>query len=137
LRDQILSDVHRQGQRLQNKVLSIAVDDHAGKTVAFAPHDATQFRFNTPPVTVFGSLHDTAPKEIQIQILPSPRETARNDLRFGIVNGAPDQMIPAVLERNHIAIRGLSEYLEHFARKYPVVSMQNSRTRFDNNSGHS
>jgi len=56
-------------------------------------------------------------------------------LRFRIVNGAADQMVFAVLERNHIAIRGVSENLEHFAGKHPVVSMQNSRTRLDDNSG--
>src|SRR5206468_10608331 len=88
------------------------------------------------PVPVFGSLRDAAPKEILIKALPSPRETPRNNLRFRIVNGAPDQMIFTVLERNRIAIRRISENLEHFAGKHPVVPMQNSRTRFDNNSGH-
>src|SRR5207249_10770445 len=82
------------------------------------------------------SLQNAAPKEIQIQFLPSPREPARNDLRFGIVNGASDQMVVAVLERNHVAIRRISENLEHFAGKHPVVSMQNSRTRFDDKAGH-
>jgi hypothetical protein len=45
-------------------------------------------------------------------------------------------MIFAVLERNHIAIRGFSENLEHFAGKNPIVSMQNSRTRFDDDACH-
>jgi hypothetical protein len=45
-------------------------------------------------------------------------------------------MIFAVLERNNIAIRRISENLEHFAGKHPVVSMQNSRTRFDDDACH-
>jgi hypothetical protein len=81
-------------------------------------------------------LLDTATEKIPIKILPSPRETPRNNLRFGIVDGASNQMVFAVLERNHIAIRGISKNLEHFAGKHPVVSMQNSRTRFDDNACH-
>ena len=79
-RDQILSHVHRQRERLQNEMIAVAVDDHARKTVAFAPHNPTQLWIDISSVTVFGSLHDAASKEIEIQILPSPRETARNDL---------------------------------------------------------
>jgi hypothetical protein len=45
-------------------------------------------------------------------------------------------MIFAVLERNHVAIRGISENLEHFTEKHPVVSMQNSRSRFDDDACH-
>ena len=45
-------------------------------------------------------------------------------------------MVFAVLERNHIAIRGVSENLEHLAGKNPVVSMQNSRPRFDDDACH-
>jgi hypothetical protein len=45
-------------------------------------------------------------------------------------------MIFAVLERNHIAIRRISENLEHFAGKHPIVSMQDSRTRFDDDACH-
>ena len=45
-------------------------------------------------------------------------------------------MVFAVLERNHIAISGISENLEHFAGKHPIVSMQNSRTRFDDEACH-
>jgi hypothetical protein len=83
-----------------------------------------------------GRLLDPAPEKILIKILLPPRETARNNLRFRIVNGAPNQMVFAVLERNHIAILGISENLEHFAGKHPVVSMQNPRTRFDDNASH-
>jgi hypothetical protein len=45
-------------------------------------------------------------------------------------------MIFAVLERNDIAIRGISENFEHFAGKHPVVPMQNSCSRFDDDASH-
>src|SRR6266513_623279 len=134
--DQFLSKVHRQRERLQHEIVAVTIDDHARKTVAFAPYQAAQFCVDVSPVPVFGSLLDAAPAKIEIEILPSSRETARNDLRFRIVNRAPNQMIFAVLERNHIAIRGISENLEHFAGKHPVVPMQNSRSRFDDNACH-
>ena len=123
-------------ERLQDEIVAVTIDDHARKTVAFAPHHAAQLCIDVSPVPVFGSLLDAAPEKILIKVLPSPRETARNNLRFRIVNRAPNQMVFAVLERNHIAIHGISENLEHFAGKHPVVSMQNSRARFDNNSSH-
>ena len=45
-------------------------------------------------------------------------------------------MVPAILERNHIAIGRISENLQNFGGKHPIVSVQNSRSRFDNDSGH-
>src|SRR6476620_9139639 len=135
-RDQILSHIHRQRDRLLAEIVAVTIDDHARKTVAFAPHHAAQLWIDVSPVPVFGSLLDAAPEKILIKVLPSPRETARNNLRFRIVNGAPNQMIFAVLERNDIAIRWISENLEHFAGKHPIVSMQNSRTRFDDEACH-
>src|SRR6478672_4572817 len=99
-RDQILSHVHRQRERLQHEIVAVTIDDHAWKTVAFAPHHAAQLCIEVSPVPIFGSLLDAAPEKILIKVLPSSRETARNDLRFRIVNDAPNQMIFAVLERN-------------------------------------
>ena len=45
-------------------------------------------------------------------------------------------MISAVLERNHVAVGGFSENLEDFAGKDPVVSMQDSRARFNDDACH-
>src|ERR1043165_1052360 len=45
-------------------------------------------------------------------------------------------MVFAVLERNHIAILRFSKDLQHFAGKYPVVTTQNSRARFDDDACH-
>src|SRR5207237_3520031 len=88
------------------------------------------------PRAVFSGLCDAAFEEIKIEILPLSRETAGGDLRFGIVNRAADQTIAPVLQRNHVAIRRFSENLEDFAGKNPVVSVQDSRARFDNDSSH-
>src|ERR1044071_8670512 len=88
------------------------------------------------PVAILCRLRDAAPKEIKVEILPAPGETARYNLRFRIVNGAADQAVLAVLERDHIAIRGISKNFQDLTGKNPIVSVQNSRTRFDNDSGH-
>src|SRR6476660_2855857 len=90
LHNRILSHVQRQCERLQNEMIAVAIDDHAGKTVAFAPNDATQIWIDVSPVAILGSLRDAALEEIKVEILPPPGETARQNLRFRIVNGAAD-----------------------------------------------
>src|SRR5262245_43095450 len=134
--DQTFPHVHRERERLQDEMVAVTIDDHTRKTVAFTPHHAAQLCIDISSIAVLGSLLDTPTEKIPIKILASPRETPRNNLRLGIVDGASNQMVFAVLERNHIAIRGFSENLEHFAGKRPVVSMQNSRTRFDDDPCH-
>src|SRR6266581_3106840 len=132
----MLSHVHRQRERLQNEMIAVAIDDHAGKTVAFAPNDAAQVWIDISPVAILGRLCDAASEEIKVEVLPAPRETARHNLRFRIVNGAADEAILTVLERDHIAVRGISKNLQDFTGKHPIVSVQYSRTRFDNDSWH-
>ena len=88
------------------------------------------------PRAVFSGLRDAALEEIKIEILPLSRETAGGDLRFGIVNRTADQTIAPVLQRNHVAIGRFPENFQHLAGKNPVVSVQDSRARFDNEAGH-
>src|SRR5947207_147806 len=45
-------------------------------------------------------------------------------------------MILTILERDDVPIHRISENFQHFAGKNPVVSMQNSRARFDDDSSH-
>ena len=61
-------------------MIAVAIDDHAGQAVTLTPHNAAQFWIDLPPVAMLGSLRDSAPKELKIQILPAPRETTRHDL---------------------------------------------------------
>src|SRR5262249_58637632 len=110
--DQILSHVHRQCKRLQDEIVAVTIHNHAWKTVAFAPHHTTQLCIDLSAVPILGSLRNPAPKKIEIEVLPSTRETARNNLRFGIEDGASNKMTFSVFERNHIAIDGVSETLE-------------------------
>src|SRR6266446_1833011 len=85
---------------------------------------------------VFRRLCNPSLKEIEVKILFSPRETSGHDLRFRIVDRAADQMILAIPKRDHVAVRRTSKNLQHFAGKNPIVSVQNSRTWFDDNSTH-
>ena len=88
------------------------------------------------PRPVFDGLRDAALEEIKIEILPLPRETPGDDLRFGIVNRTANQTIASVLQRNHVAIRRISENLEDFARENPIVPMQDARAGFDDEASH-
>jgi hypothetical protein len=45
-------------------------------------------------------------------------------------------MVFAVFERNDVAVGWFSKNLQDLAGKHPVVSMQDSRARFYNNSRH-
>ena len=70
----------RARESLQNEMIAVAIDDHAGQTVTLAPHNATHVWIDLSPVAILGRLGNSAPKEIGIQILTSPRETTRHDL---------------------------------------------------------
>src|SRR6185369_5391689 len=109
------------GQRLQNKMLAVAIDDHTRQSVALAPNHATKSIVDLSPFAILSRLRDPAFEEVEIEILFSPRKSARHDLRFGIVNRAADQMITAILKRYDVAIRRLSENLQHFAGEDPIV----------------
>jgi hypothetical protein len=117
-------------------VLAIAIDDHSRQTVALAPDDAAQPRIYFPPFPVCHGLPDPALEKIEIKILPPPRKTPGYDLRFAVVDRAAQQPILAILQGNHVAISRISERLQHLAGKNPVVPVQNSRARFDDDSSH-
>ena len=117
-------------------MFAVAIDDHAGQSVALAPNHAAQFWIDISTVTVLGGLRDAAFEKIKIEILPLPRKATRDNLRLGIVNRTADQTIAPVFQRNHVAIRRISENLQHLAGKNPVVAVQDVRAGFDNKAGH-
>jgi phosphoribosylaminoimidazole-succinocarboxamide synthase len=134
--DHCLSKVHRQRQGLQNQIVAVPIDDHPGQSVALAPNDAAQPRIDTSPRAIFDGLHGPPLKEIEIEVLAPAGKTSCHDLRFAVVNRAPDQVILPVLERNDIAIGRAAENLQHFAREHPIVPVQNARPRFYDKSTH-
>src|SRR4029453_9441962 len=117
-------------------MVAVPVDDQPRQSIAFAPNDPAEFGIDATSCPVFCRLGDASFEEIQVQFLFSTRETARHDLSLGIVDRTADQTILTVLEGDDIAVRRFSKDLQHFAGKYPIVSVQNLRPRFDNNSGH-
>ena len=134
--DQLFSLIHREGQRLQHKMIAVAIDDHAGQSVAFAPDEAAKSRIDPAPRPVLDRLRDPALKEIEIEILFPPRKTPRHDLRFGVVNRAPEKTVAAVLERNDVAVGRIAEHFQDLAAEHPIVSMQNPRARFNDKAAH-
>ena len=136
LDDQALSQVHPQRQRLQDRVIAVAIDDHARQSIALAPDDAAKSRIDPAPLPILHGLRDPALEKIEIEVLPPPRESPGHDLRFAVVNRAADQVISSVFQRNDVAIRRISERLQNFAGKHPIVPVQNSRARFDDEAGH-
>ena len=71
---------------------------------------------------------------LEVENLFPSRKAPRHDLRFRVINRAPDQPIFAVPEGNDVAVRRISKNLQHFTGKHVVVPMQNSCSRFDDNS---
>ena len=136
IRNQFLSHVHCQRQRLQNEMVTVAVDDYAGQSVALAPNQAAKSIVYSAPFTIFGRLRDPAFEKIEIKVLLPSREAPRHNLRLGIIDRAADQMIAPILERNNVAVRRFTENLQHFAREYPIVPVENAGPRFDDDSSH-
>src|SRR5712692_11622209 len=136
VQDRVFPHVHRERQRLQYETITIAIDNHSRQSIAFAPDDAAKLRIDSASRSIFGGLGDAALKKIEIKILFAARETPRHDLRLAVVNRAANQVILPVLERNDITIRRMAERFQHFTRKNPIVSMQNARSRFYNQTSH-
>ena len=121
---------------MQNKIIAIPINDQPGQPVALAPNQAAESRVQAATRSIFDRLRDSALEEIEIEILFPAREPARHDLGFRIIDRAPDQVIPPVLERNDVAVVRPAEDLQDFAPKDPIVPVQNARARFHHQSGH-
>ena len=121
---------------MQNRAAAIAIHNHPWQPIALAPDHATQPRIHSAPYSIFCRLRDPPLKKIQIEFLFSSRKSPRHDLRFAVINRAPDQPVFSILERNHIAVRRVAKDLQHLARKHPIVPVQDASARFDNKSGH-
>src|SRR5438552_12844239 len=109
LDDQIFPHIHRQGERLHDKMLTIAIDDEAGQSIALAPNHAAKFCIDLSTRPVFRRLSDATFKKVEIEILFPSGKTPRDNLRLRIVNRASNQMIFAIFERDHVAINWLAK----------------------------
>ena len=117
-------------------MIPIAIHDQSRHTIALAPDQPAEAQIHAASFPVLDGLRDPALEKIQIEVLPSARKAPGHDLRFAIVNRAADQMVPAILQRDDVAIDRISESLQHFAGEHPIMAVQNARTRFDNEAGH-
>src|SRR5262245_15382975 len=117
-------------------MVAVAINDHAGQTVALTPNQAAEFFVHSSSRPILDRLCDPPLKEIEVEILFSPGEPARHDLRLGIIDRATDEMIASVLKRNNVAVLWLTEDLQHLTAKDPVVPMQNARSRLYHQSSH-
>jgi hypothetical protein len=134
--DQLLSLVHRERQRLEDKLIAVTIDNYSRESVTLAPDDPAEPRIDPTPRPIFDRLCDPPLEKIEIQILAPPRESPGDDLRFAVVNRAADQAVSSVLQRNNVAICRTSERLQHFTAENPVVPMENPRAGFDDDSCH-
>jgi hypothetical protein len=128
--------IHREGEGLQDEAIAVTIDDQPGQSVALAPDEPTEPGIDPPSRPIFHRLGDPALEEIEIEILFPARETPGHDLRFRIVNGAPNEVIAPVLERDDIAVVRRTKNLQDFAPEDPVVAVENSRARFNNKAAH-
>ena len=116
---------------MEDEIIAVTIEDDSRQTIAFAPNDPPQLRIDLSPVAIFQSLRDPAFEKIEIEILPLPGKSARHNLRLGIVNGAADQFVASVLERDHVAVLRFAKNFQDFTGKDPVVAVKNSRAGFD------
>jgi hypothetical protein len=54
---------------------------------------------------------------------------ACHDLRLGIVDGASEHPVPAILYRDDIAVFGVAENLQDLGPVDPVMTVENTRPR--------
>src|SRR4029434_9166394 len=134
--DKVLPPIHRECQRLEDEAIAVAINNHTGKSVALAPDEAAEPRIDSAPRPVLDSLRNSALEEIEIEPLFSARKAARHNLRPGVVDRASEKAVASILERNHIAVGGISKHLQDLATEHPIVSMQDSRARFDDKAAH-
>src|SRR5581483_3287360 len=136
LHHEVFSLVHRKCQRLKNEIIPIAVENYPWQTVAFAPNYAPNLGKNVSPVPIIIRLCNSAFEKVEIEILPLSRDPACHDLRLGVVDRAPNELVPPVFQRNDISVGRIAKNLQDFTRKDPVVTMKNSRSGFDDHSSH-
>ncbi len=134
--DQLFSLIHREGERLQNEMVAVAIDDHAGQPIALAPDQPAKSRIDPAPRPILDRLRDSALEKIEIELLFPAREPPGHDLRFRVVDRAPDQMVATVLERDDIAVVRRAENFQDFPAEHPIVSVENPRARFNDESAH-
>jgi hypothetical protein len=117
-------------------LLAVSIENYAREAIALAPDNAMQLGIYFSSLPIFRRLRNSPLAKIEIEILAAVRKTARHNLRFRIPDRAPEHSISPILDRNNIAIGGITEDLQHFARKNPVVSVQNSRPGSNDYSSH-
>lgn len=128
--------VHGQGEGLKNEVFSVAVDDDAGKTIAFAPDLAAEIFCEAVAESVFTGHGDAALKEVEVEILSLTGEPAGNDLGATVVDRRAQHTISAIFERDNVAVLGFSEGFEDFGGIDPVVAVKKSGARLNNDACH-
>ena len=136
-RDLLFVEIHGKRQRLEHDGLSIPVGDHAGQPVAFAPDHAPQIAAATRPLAVFDRLGDPPPEKVGIQILPPPGIPSHHNLRAGIINANPEQMVAPVFDRDDLAVFRIAERFQDLGRINPVVAVKDARPRTNNDAAHS
>src|SRR5260370_2283492 len=95
-------------------MFSVTIDDYSWEPIALTPDNAAKPWIDMSSRAVFGRLCNPSLKEIKVKILFSPRETPRYNLRFRIVDRAADNMILAIPNQTHPALRCPSTHLQTF-----------------------
>jgi hypothetical protein len=85
---------------------------------------------------IFQRLRNPTVEKIEIEILFPARKTPGHDLRFGIVNRAPYEAVAPILQRNDISIVRRTEDFQDLTAEDPVVSVKDSRARFNDKATH-
>ena len=125
--DDFLPQVHGEGERLDGKVVAVAVDDQAGQAVGLGPDEAGEGFIDAALLAVLDGLADAAGEEVEVEILLAAGKAAGDDLRMRIVDGGAERAVAEVLEGDDVAGLGIAEGFLDFGGVNPLVTVKNAR----------
>lgn len=136
LDDEVLAEIHGEGEGLDDEEVAVAVDDEAGEAVGFAPDDAAEIEVDAGGFADGDGALDAAGEEVEVEILASVGEEAGGDLGLGIVDGTAEGLAADVLKMDDIAGLGIAEALLDFSGVDPEVAVEEAGAGLDGEGGH-
>src|SRR4029078_2556049 len=91
--DQLPSPIHRERQRLEHQIISVAIHDHPWQSVAFAPDDAAEPFIHPVPSAVSHGALDLFMEQKRVELMAAPRKPAGHDWLPAIVNRGSQKLI--------------------------------------------
>ena len=134
--DDFFAQIHRQRQRLDGKVVAVAVDDQAGQAVGFAPDETGKRFIDVGALAQVDRLADAAGEEVEVEILFAAGKAAGDDLRHRIVDRRAERAVAEILERDNVARLWIAEGFFDLGGVNPLVTVKNACSGCDDDACH-